>query len=178
MFFGKMASLITQMVTFKLGKFNLSSFNPYIYSYGFNIIDDDCYWENGEFVESEFYYSKWYNGKFISGTASGMAFLNGTSYYMNAYNILWQNGVWKNGNWNGSIFKYNGSITNVYQTKILDRLNFLNGNDDKLHIWNIFEDIPNYSINPLSLPADVINTLIITNTNITGINYQPTIIWI
>lgn len=164
--------------TFNLGKFSLSSFNPYIQGYGFNKNDNNCYWENGEFVESEFYYSKWYNGKFISGTASGMVFLNGTSYYMNAYNVLWQNGVWKNGNWNGSIFKYNGSITNDYQTKILDRLNVLNDNDGKLHIWNIFEDIPNYSINILSLPAATINTLI-TNTNpVIGTNHQPTIIWI
>lgn len=160
---------------FKSGNFNFSSFNPYING-NFNTSDSNCYWENGEFTESDFYYSKWFDGKFTSGTASGMIWENGTSYYMNAYNILWKDGVWKNGNWNGSIFTYNGNITNDYQTKILNRLN----SDDKLHIWNIFEDVPTYSLNILTITASSINTLIVGNTNpstnTTGYDYQPTIV--
>ena len=161
--------------SFKSGNFNFSSFNPYING-NFNTSDSNCYWENGEFIESDFYYSKWFDGKFTSGTASGMIWENGTSYYMNAYNILWKDGVWKNGNWNGSIFTYNGNITNDYQTKILNRLN----SDNKLHIWNIFEDVPTYSLNILTITASSINTLIFGNTNpstnTTGYDYQPTIV--
>jgi hypothetical protein len=156
--------------SFKSGRFNLSSFNPYING-SFNQ-RNDCYWENGEFVESDFYYSAWENGKFISGTAVGMYWKNGTAYYMNAYNILWENGVWKNGNWNGSIFKYNSSINNNYQIKILDRLNSIN-NDNKLHIWNIFEDIPTYSLSILSITASVITTVVPGNVNPNASNYQP-----
>ena len=74
-----------------------------------------------------------------------MVFNNGTSYYMNAYNILWNNGIWKNGNWNGSIFEYNGSITNDYAIKVINRVNNLNGTQS-LHIWNIFEDIKNSNV--------------------------------
>ena len=165
---------------FKSGKFNLSAFNPYINN-AFNIkninsIDGVCYWENGELIDSDFYYSEWFDGKFISGNAIGMLFKNGTAYYMNAYNILWQNGVWKNGNWNGSIFKYNGSINNNYQTTILNRLNNIN-TDNKLHIWNIFEDIPTYSLNILTITASNIETYINTNVSpASSTNYQPPIV--
>lgn len=72
---------------------------------GFNI-DDSCYWENGVLEESEFYISKWDNGKWISGTSVGMIWKNGVANYMNAYNVYWEGGVWRNGNWNGSPFNY------------------------------------------------------------------------
>jgi hypothetical protein len=72
---------------------------------GFNI-SDDCYWDNGTFEDSEFYISKWNNGKWISGTAVGMIWKNGVANYMNAFNIYWEGGVWRNGNWNGSPFSY------------------------------------------------------------------------
>jgi len=125
---------------FKSGNFIQSSFNPYIDG-NFNTYST-CYWDNGVFTDSEFFYSDWNDGKFISGTAVGMVFNNGTSYYMNAYNIAWNNGTWKNGNWNGSIFNYNGSINNDYVIKVLNRINDVNGTQS-LHIWNIFEDIIN-----------------------------------
>ena len=160
---------------FKSGSFILSSFNPYNLANAFNYDDASCYWENGEFIDSEFYYSKWKNGKFVSGTASGMIFENGTAYYMNAYNILWENGVWKNGNWNGSIFKYNGIINNRYQTIILNRLNTYNNFEDKLHIWNIFEDIPTYSSNILSITASSITSYEPGNVNTTTSIFEPTI---
>ena len=127
--------------SFKSGNFIQSSFNPYING-NFNTKDLTCYWDNGILTDSEFFYSNWNNGNFISGTAVGMIFNNGTSYYMNAYNILWNNGIWKNGNWNGSIFEYNGSITNQYVIKVIDRVNSIKGTQS-LHIWNIFEDIKN-----------------------------------
>jgi hypothetical protein len=167
---------------FKSGKFNLSSFNPYINN-SFNIKSptqfelEPCYWENGELTDSDFYYSEWFDGKFISGNAIGMVFKNGTAYYMNAYNILWENGVWKNGNWNGSIFNYNGSINNNYQSSILNRLNNIN-NDNKLHIWNIFEDIPTYSLSILTITASSIETYVPTNVSPPTLTYpfQPTIV--
>ena len=125
---------------FKSGNFIQSSFNPYIDG-NFNTYST-CYWDNGVFTDSEFFYSDWNDGKFISGTAVGMVFNNGTSYYMNAYNIAWNNGTWKNGNWNGSTFNYDGSINNDYVIKVLNRINDVNGTQS-LHIWNIFEDIIN-----------------------------------
>ena len=158
---------------FKSGSFILSSFNPYNLANTFSN-DANCYWENGEFIDSDFYYSRWLNGKFVSGNAIGMIFENGTAYYMNAYNVLWQNGVWKNGNWNGSIFKYNGSINNNYQNLILNRLNKYNG-DDKLHIWNIFEDIPTYSSSIIQIPASGIYSYSTSNVNTTIFDYEPPI---
>ena len=169
--------------SFKSGKFKSSSFNPYVNGY-FNdiifntngIVTYDCYWENGELTDSDFYYSNWIDGKFISGNAIGMIFKNGIAYYMNAYNILWENGVWKNGNWNGSIFKYNGAISNDYQTKILNRLNLINL-DNKLHIWNIFEDIPTYSLNILTITASNIETYVTSNVSTaTSTNYPAPIV--
>jgi hypothetical protein len=74
-------------------------------SSGFNL-SDDCRWENGTFEDSEFYISKWNNGKWISGTATGMIWKDGVANYMNAYNIYWEGGTWRNGNWNGSPFTY------------------------------------------------------------------------
>ena len=67
---------------------------------------DSCFWDNGTFEDSEFYVSKWNNGKWISGTAVGMIWKNGVANYMNAYNVYWEGGVWRNGNWNGSPFNY------------------------------------------------------------------------
>ena len=160
---------------FKSGKFKSSSFNPYVNG-NFNTSDLTCYWENGELTDSDFYYSNWTDGKFISGNAIGMIFKNGTAYYMNAYNVLWKNGVWKNGNWNGSIFKYDGSINNNYQSIILNRLNSIN-NDNKLHIWNIFEDIPTYSLNILTITASNIETYVDTNVSPTAsTNYAAPIV--
>jgi hypothetical protein len=74
-------------------------------SSGFNL-SDNCKWDGGTFEDSEFYISKWNNGKWISGTAIGMIWKNGVANYMNAYNIYWRGGVWRNGNWNGSPFSY------------------------------------------------------------------------
>jgi hypothetical protein len=74
-------------------------------SSGFNL-SDDCRWDNGTFQESEFYVSKWNNGKWLSGTAVGMIWKNGVANYINAYNVFWEGGVWRNGNWNGSPFSY------------------------------------------------------------------------
>ena len=70
---------------------------------GFNT-SDSCIWDSGVLEDSEFYFSKWNNGKWISGTAMGMIWRNGVADYMNAYNIYWEGGVWRNGNWNGAPF--------------------------------------------------------------------------
>lgn len=129
---------------FKSGNFQFSSFNPYVKRengfFNFNQ-SNTTYWENGKLLDSDFYYSDWLSGDFISGTAIGMVFRNGTSYYMNAYNVFWENGVWKNGNWFGSHFDYNGTITNDFVKKILGR-NIITEEVGKgiIHIWNIFKD--------------------------------------
>ena len=71
---------------------------------------DSCIWENGKAFSSDFYFSKWKQGKFSSyanspqGNAWGLIFEDGISDYMNAYNVFWGKGIWKNGNWNGSPF--------------------------------------------------------------------------
>ena len=92
---------------------------------GFNI-SDDCYWDNGTFENSEFYISKWNNGRWISGTSVGMIWKNGVANYMNAYNVYWEGGVWRNGNWNGSPFSYENVNENgcnfTYQSKSLSSL--------------------------------------------------------
>ena len=103
---------------------------------GFNI-SDNCYWDNGIFEDSEFYISKWNNGKWISGTAVGMIWKNGVANYMNSYNIYWEGGVWRNGNWNGSPFSYDsvnpngclytyGSIANLAMNSVWDNLDLSN----------------------------------------------------
>jgi hypothetical protein len=103
----------------------------------FNFNHDNCYWENGELNESEFYISNWDNGKFIMGTGIGMVWRNGISNYMNAFNIFWENGLWRNGNWYGSSFEFNGLITEDYKYQILQRGMSWSGTSSA-HIWNIF----------------------------------------
>lgn len=76
---------------------------------GFNL-NDSCIWKNGNFEESEFFISKWENGKWITGTGQGMIWKNGVANYMNAYNIYWEGGLWRNGNWNGAPFNLNNIV--------------------------------------------------------------------
>lgn len=149
---------------FEDGKFNYSSFNPYVARNGafksFDANDRLCYWNGGKLNESDFYYSYWNSGVFVSGTAYGMIFRNGTSQYMNANNIYWENGTWKNGNWNGSNFEYDGGITSDFSKAVMLRVATYS-NDGKYHIWNIFENIKEKNIQPLSatanLPIDAIS---------------------
>lgn len=132
------------------GKFELSSFNPYVKRNGspnrsFNLNDDlssgegSCLWRNGIFQESEFYISQWNTGKFLSGTAYGMVWHNGTSNYMNAYNVFWGDGTWRNGNWFGSHIDYNGAITSDFNRQILFRGMSYSGTSST-HFWNVFEE--------------------------------------
>jgi hypothetical protein len=148
---------------FENGTFKSGSFNPYVQKGSFmgNSIykfedDTNCIWNNGRFEDGDFWYSTWKSGDFISGTAVGMYFMGGTSYYMNAYNVLWDDrnsekrAVWKNGNWNGSTFDYSGSIDNPMIVSILDK-NFSRnasfGTQNKpFHIWNVF-------LNDQTIPA-------------------------
>lgn len=129
---------------FENGLFNKSSFNPFINS-NFNNLDT-CIWKNGKLLDSEFFISKWLNGNFISGTATGMLWKNGIVNYMNAYNVYWEDGIWKNGNWNGSYFNVpsNGIITDEYVKQVLNRIISF-GTTSSCHIWNIFyqDDISN-----------------------------------
>lgn len=138
---------------FEKGRFLRSSFNPYVKKLGFigqeyginstnnlfNYNDDECYWLNGTFEDSEFFISKWYNGQFISGTATGMIWKNGAVNYMNAYNIFWEDGLWKNGNWYGSNFLTSGtgSIDDDFTRQILFRGMSWSGTASS-HIWNVF----------------------------------------
>ena len=72
---------------------------------------------NGESIESDFYFSKWYNGIFDSkstskqGNAWGIIWQDGIVRYMNAYNVFWEKGTWRNGNWWGNPFS-NYQLTN------------------------------------------------------------------
>lgn len=139
---GEMYSSVWLDGAFERGKFNYSSFNPYVKRNGsltqsFNLNDDTCYWENGELEESDFYISHWKNGKFIIGTGIGMIWENGVSNYMNAFNVFWEDGLWRNGNWYGSSFEFNGSVTNDYVYNILQRGMSWSATSS-CHIWNIF----------------------------------------
>ena len=126
---------------FQMGRFESSSFNPYVKRYSDNLEflkDDSCIWENGKLVDSEFFYSKWNYGHFISGTATGVIWKDGIVNYMNAYNIFWEKGVWRNGNWNGSSFEYSGKVIDGFAKEILNRGIEWSGTNS-CHIWNIFE---------------------------------------
>lgn len=118
----------------------------------FNFNDDTCYWENGNLDNSDFYISKWKNGKFIIGTATGMIWQNGVSNYMNAFNVFWENGTWRNGNWYGSSFEYNGSLTSDYALQVLYRGMSWSGTSSA-HIWNIFQQPIEAELNILSITA-------------------------
>jgi len=141
-FNGEMSSSVWLDGTFERGKFKSSSFNPYVKRNGstepsFNLNDDTCYWENGDFENSDFHISHWRNGNFIIGTATGMIWENGVAQYMNAFNIFWENGIWRNGNWYGSSFEFDGSVTSDYHLQILNRGMSWSGTSSA-HIWNIF----------------------------------------
>lgn len=126
---------------FQMGRFESSSFNPYVKRYSDKLEflkDDSCIWENGKLVDSEFFYSKWNYGHFISGTATGVIWKDGIVSYMNAYNIFWEKGVWRNGNWNGSSFEYSGKVSDGFAKEILNRGIEWSGTNS-CHIWNIFE---------------------------------------
>jgi hypothetical protein len=135
---------------FMKGTFELSSFNPYVKRNGsstrsFNLNDDlntgvgSCLWQDGVLSESEFYISQWNTGKFLSGTAYGMVWRNGTNNYMNAYNVFWENGLWRNGNWNGSHIEYDGQISSDFNRQILLRGMSYSGTSS-VHFWNVFEE--------------------------------------
>ena len=126
---------------FAQGRMEKSAFNPYVIRYRdvreFSK-DDSSIWENGTFANGEFHYSKWLQGKFISGTAVGMIWKNGIANYMNAYNVFWENGLWRNGNWNGSMFEYTGKVEDGFAREILNRGIEWSGTSS-CHIWNLFE---------------------------------------
>jgi hypothetical protein len=139
---GEMNSSVWLNGVFEKGKFKNSSFNPYVKRNGlmtpsFNFNDNTCYWEDGDFEESDFYISHWKNGNFIIGTATGMIWENGVAQYMNAFNIFWENGIWRNGNWYGSSFEFEGQVIDDYNLQILNRGIYWSGTYS-CHIWNIF----------------------------------------
>ena len=138
---GEMKNSVWLDGRFAQGKMNNSAFNPFVLRYR-DIRefakDDSSIWENGTFANGEFHYSKWLQGKFISGTAVGMIWKNGVANYMNAYNVFWENGVWRNGNWNGSMFEYTGKVEDGFAREILNRGIEWSGTSS-CHIWNLFE---------------------------------------
>ena len=68
-----------------------------------------------------------------------MVWHNGTSNYMNAYNVFWGDGTWRNGNWFGSHIDYNGAITSDFNRQILFRGMSYSGTSST-HFWNVFEE--------------------------------------
>lgn len=158
---GEMISSVWLDGAFERGKFIGSSFNPYVKRNGntqssFNLNDETCYWENGEFENSDFYISKWKNGKFIIGTATGMIWENGTSNYMNAFNVIWENGLWRNGNWYGSSFEFDGELNDDYTKQILVRGMSYSGTSS-CHIWNIFQMSTNQELTVSSVLASTVS---------------------
>jgi hypothetical protein len=143
--------------TFDRGNFNKSSFNPYVKRNGasqsFNL-NDSCHWRHGILDDSEFYISKWSNGDFMYGTATGMIWENGIAHYMNAYNVFWEDGLWKNGNWHGSYFTFSGIVDDNYYLQIYRR-GFEWSGEQNIHIWNVFED-PYKNENILDKDADTV----------------------
>lgn len=153
---GEMFSSVWLDGAFESGKFKSSSFNPYVKRGGstqssFNLDDDTCYWENGQLEDSDFYMSRWKNGTFTIGTATGMIWENGVNNYMNAFNVFWEAGTWKNGNWYGSSFKFDGEVDDDYTMQILMRGMSWSGTSS-CHVWNIFLD-NNYEPSVMSFDA-------------------------
>ena len=154
---GIMQSSVWLDGAFERGRFNSSTFNPYVKRglgatvSTFNLNDDTCYWENGILDDSEFHISKWKNGQFNVGTATGMVWQNGVANYMNAYNIFWEDGLWRNGNWNGSVWKFSYEVTDDYVKQILFRGMSWSGTSS-CHIWNIFND-NSYTPTSISISA-------------------------
>ena len=170
--------------TFENGKFNFSSFNPYVTRNIFSLplsdrtfsISDTCIWKNGNLVDSDFYISNWENGNFISGNGYGMIWKNGIVSYMNAYNIFWENGLWKNGNWYGSSFNLNndGSITNDFEKQILFRgMNW--GGTSSSHVWNVFYNESLSDINS-SIESPGNNVAWVPDPNAVIVNTAP--VWL
>lgn len=134
--------------TFISGKFNDSSFNPYVDrtlsgftesgTMSFNL-NDTCVWRNGILNNSTFYISEWKDGIFNSGYMLGGIWRKGTWAYGEAENIYWESGTWKNGNWYGSNFDANLTYS-VYDNKIKTVLNNINEvtATSSIHIWNAF----------------------------------------
>jgi hypothetical protein len=154
---GTMQNSVWMSGTFSKGSFNYGSFDPYVRRLPNNTVDFDnaAVWANGTFTDGDFFFSEWKRGEFISGTAFGMWFQDGISYYMNAHNVTWGGTAsypkWKNGNWDGSSLDYIGSITNPMYKRILDKASQRNellnlsslysiSQQKRLHVWNIFED--------------------------------------
>ncbi len=142
---GEMLNSVWLDGRFTSGTFKASSFNPYVKRNGstqstFNF-DDNCYWENGNLDSSDFYISKWNDGKFLLGTGIGMIWKNGVANYMNAFNVFWENGTWRNGNWYGSSFTLtgDGQVTDDYIRQILFRGMSWSGTSS-CHVWNIFTE--------------------------------------
>lgn len=141
---GEMLNSVWLDGKFAAGNFKASSFNPYVKRNGssqstFNLDDNTCYWENGSLDSSDFYISKWNDGKFLLGTGIGMIWQNGVTNYMNAFNVFWENGTWRNGNWYGSSFTLGGSgeVTDDYIRQIVFRGMSWSGTSS-CHVWNIF----------------------------------------
>lgn len=145
---GKISKSVWLSGQFVKGKFVESSFNPWVKrelstSYSFDINDDlqtgsgSCVWINGTLENSDFYISQWRTGKFISGTAIGAIWRNGTTNYMNAYNVTWENGLWRNGNWNGSYLTFDDTVDSEFSRQLLYRGMQYSGTSS-CHIWNIF----------------------------------------
>ncbi len=179
---------------FRKGTFTDGTFNPYVKGFGINDttkrFEAGARWYDGTFNSGDFFYSEWERGTFISGTALGMWFIDGTSYYMNAYNVTWGGTssypVWKNGNWYGSEFDYFGGITNPLHKAVIDKTHERNrilingtlaGQSTRLHIWNVFEDLSTAEVSVLGITASTIETLFdfipLADTNI----YYPPVVW-
>ena len=161
---GEMRNSVWMDGLFRRGRFDSGSFNPYITRQSDTkqfLKDDSCIWENGTLINSEFHYSKWMQGRFISGTAVGMIWKDGIANYMNAYNVFWEDGIWRNGNWHGSAFEYSGKVDEVFDKEILNR-GIQWSATSSCHIWNMFE-----------IDSDKTKILAISNYNITGGKKEP-----
>jgi len=71
-----------------------------------------------------------------------MIWKNGTSNYMNAFNIFWEDGLWRNGNWYGSAIEYSGSVRDPFDRELLFRGMSWSGTSS-CHLWNIFDSSEN-----------------------------------
>ena len=191
---GQMVNSVWLSGTFNKGTFNGGSFNPWV-THGIgipNIGFSPNIWNNGTFDGGDFYYSEWISGKFISGNGIGMWFKDGVSNYMNAYNVTWGSidtaPIWKNGNWYGSEFDYDGQITNLMHSTILDitqtRNNNIGGdlsesNSKKIHIWNVFDNISGLDFKIMGITASAIETFLPTNVpDDNDLVLYPPVVWL
>jgi hypothetical protein len=146
------------------GVFNYNTFSPPINTQQVPLKfeeRDTCIWTDGNFNNSEFYYSKWISGNFNDGTMSGGIWLGGVFNYGSMYNCYWENGIWRNGNWYGTPFDYKSLSDDGQSFTISDKRT----NDILTNVYN-YTNIPHIFLS---------NIVVLLDNESSVHNFDPTL---